>query len=64
MSAIELTEEQFEAYTTDFQKYVLDKLAECVAAFTDEIDCAFDENGQLTIMIGVPKGPEEERRLH
>jgi len=60
----ELTIEQFEASVTDFQKYVLDCLAECVSAFTDEIDCAFDEEGHLVIMIGVPKWAEEERRLH
>ena len=66
---IELTEEQFEDCVTDFQKYVLECLAESVAIFTDSIDCAFDEEGQLVIMIGVPKEVDEEprsknRRVH
>jgi hypothetical protein len=69
MSAVELTPEQFEASTTDFQKYVLNCLAESVSMFTDEIDCAFDEDGQLVIMIEVPKEVPEEcnsngKRLH
>ena len=61
-ASVVLTEEEFASMTTEFQKFVLGRLTECASVFTDELTCAFDEEGQLIIMVGVPRYVEQDGR--